>query len=480
MVVRQRISEKTRIAYDGSVRRFRQWIVEHHPDLLDAEAVAWDRLSIGVLQEYFTACLNRTDEEGRPAGLSPSAMTVIRSAIKFQYEELGLALPENYDRGLKDLFKGLGRIGAQRRREGVTEEEAAARGTGKEPLPFEVYRILCRAMLRGTRPDSSWPHCFAVLSWNLVCRANNTAAIMLSRMRWRGDALCIFFAYTKTDQGGERPKDPMHIYANPLMPEICPILSLGIRFLTFAPGETGALFPSTNAMSRFSKRFSSVLAEDDVQAVLGAMGMRKCDFATHSFRKGAGTYCVAGSTASPNIMAISTRAGWKCGKVPEKYLRYESAGDQYVGRTVAGLPIHSASFATLPPRFRAESEAVTRAVAECFSPHLVAMEHLQPVLRMCLASVVFHAGFIEETMYSRAPVRIKPPLGDPAMMEALRAELMVGPGEDGLEPTGIPPHVTAAMTTGRLVGAVEGVREGVDAIPDRTAERVEPGLEQRC
>jgi hypothetical protein len=31
----------------------------------------------------------------------------------------------------------------------------------------------------------------------------------------------------KNDQSGERPRDPRHIYANPLMPEVCPILSLG-------------------------------------------------------------------------------------------------------------------------------------------------------------------------------------------------------------------------------------------------------------
>ena len=39
------------------------------------------------------------------------------------------------------------------------------------------------------------------------------------------------------------------------------------------------------------------------------------------------------------------------GVVQYTYLRYESTGDQYVGRVVAGLPICSAKFSVLPPQF---------------------------------------------------------------------------------------------------------------------------------
>ena len=33
----------------------------------------------------------------------------------------------------------------------------------------------------------------------------------------------------------------------------------------------------------------------------------------------------------------------------ERYFRYENAGDQYVGRVVAGLPINKSDFSILPP-----------------------------------------------------------------------------------------------------------------------------------
>jgi hypothetical protein len=39
----------------------------------------------------------------------------------------------------------------------------------------------------------------------------------------------VFFAHMKNDQV-ENDRDPRHAYANPTMPEICPIAALGICF----------------------------------------------------------------------------------------------------------------------------------------------------------------------------------------------------------------------------------------------------------
>ena len=47
-------------------------------------------------------------------------------------------------------------------------------------------------------------------------------------MEWKEDSLQIFFSQMKNDQMAEKPRDPRHVYANPLMPEICPILALAI------------------------------------------------------------------------------------------------------------------------------------------------------------------------------------------------------------------------------------------------------------
>jgi len=59
----------------------------------------------------------------------------------------------------------------------------------------------------------------------------------------------------------------------------------------------------------------------------------------HAFHaQGSATYASSGSTACPSSTPIHLRAGWALGGVQDTYLRYESAGDMFVGKIVAGLP----------------------------------------------------------------------------------------------------------------------------------------------
>jgi hypothetical protein len=79
-------------------------------------------------------------------------------------------------------------------------------------------------------------------------------------------------------------------------------------------------------------------------------------------RKGSATYCASGSTACPSSTSIHLRAGWALGGVQDTYLRYEAAGDMYVGRTVSGLPFNSVHFATLPPFFITRDQNVSNTI----------------------------------------------------------------------------------------------------------------------
>lgn len=95
-------------------------------------------------------------------------------------------------------------------------------------MDFKVYQYLAKNFLEASyQRENIFAHLFLVLCWNLICRAGNVVSICLNHIEWREDALCIFFAHMKNDQTGERPRDPRHLYANPLQPEICPVLSLG-------------------------------------------------------------------------------------------------------------------------------------------------------------------------------------------------------------------------------------------------------------
>jgi hypothetical protein len=172
----------------------------------------------------------------------------------------------------------------------------------------------------------------------------------------------------KNDQEGERPKDPRHIYANVVQPAICPILSLAIHFLCNGVVEAGKIFNGTAQYDRYSKMLRRLFEHEGVAAFLRNVGLDPKELGTHSIRKGATTYCTSGSTQSPSVIAIYLRAGWKVEGVQNRYLRYEAAGDQYVGRTVCGLPVDDAQFAALPPLFENHSDVDRGAVCICF-PH---------------------------------------------------------------------------------------------------------------
>ena len=79
---------------------------------------------------------------------------------------------------------------------------------GKAPMSVELYRRVCRWFVDWGTLDGIFAHTFTILSWNLACRANNTAKIRLKDVEWAStfDAYEIFFAHTKTDQTGEEAK----------------------------------------------------------------------------------------------------------------------------------------------------------------------------------------------------------------------------------------------------------------------------------
>lgn len=171
--------------------------------------------------------------------------------------------------------------------------------------------------------------------WNLCARSVNITQVLLRHIKVSGDSLVIYFAQTKVDQVGEQSAYGRHVYANPVRPALCPVLSLGIYFATssFATaygrdvsGEEAEsktseevvedakmnrqLFPGNSQTSRFTKSMRSFLDHDvALKNMVEQNGITIDDLASHSFRKGSLTYLTSGSTASPSIIAVQIRAG---------------------------------------------------------------------------------------------------------------------------------------------------------------------------
>ncbi len=82
-----------------------------------------------------------------------------------------------------------------------------------------------------------------------------------------------------------------------------------------------------------------------------ALGISPGDLESHSAMKGASSHACAGTMVSLPMVSICLRAMWSMGHTKERYLQYEKAGDQYLGKVVCGLEVNDVPFAVSPPFF---------------------------------------------------------------------------------------------------------------------------------
>jgi len=161
--------------------------------------------------------------------LSDSTVNGWSSAIKKLFTIFNVVPPPEYSFGVSKVKKGYKKQTTEKRRRNVE---------GKDALPFDLLAWLSMKMLeRKEFKEFSFARLFMLLQWNLLCRSSNTEDVAYSHMEWKDDCLLVYFRKQKNDQDGTRSKDPRHVYANPLRPELCPILALGIWLLCCPPSE---------------------------------------------------------------------------------------------------------------------------------------------------------------------------------------------------------------------------------------------------
>ncbi|ETN18946.1 hypothetical protein PPTG_04389 [Phytophthora nicotianae INRA-310] len=143
--------------------------------------------------ECFLMSLRKKD--GKKPG--KSLYGSMRSSIFHLYRLYDVQMPENYDNELRKFFKGLKRSVVRRQ-----QESGDSLVEGKMNFQFSFYHKLCKAM-----PD-------------------NSVSIRYEHLEWDEDSLAIWFGHMKNDQEGDRQRDPRHLYANPMQPDIYPIYHL--------------------------------------------------------------------------------------------------------------------------------------------------------------------------------------------------------------------------------------------------------------
>jgi hypothetical protein len=292
---------------------------------------------------------------------------------------------------------------------------------------------------------------YASYLWNLIARSDNVQTMSFASMSVVDDAIAVRFNQIKNDQEGCKHTDNKHCYANPHDPSQCPITALGVYFLVNPELQGEMVFPSDHETAHFLKNMQGALDKPDVRNKLESYGLRKKDMGTHSHRKGAETSISVGTTAPPGPDATMIRAGRALAGSKNAYIEGGGAGDRYCGRLLAGLNVHSHTFADLPPHFFVSSEAeratVNDAVEQCFPTISKKGEgnNMQGVCQRILASLVFHGqpGGYLDTLDDSHPVTQTLLFTDANLLTTLWPLVQGGNLENdvsGLKATGIPPH----------------------------------------
>ncbi|OWY97109.1 hypothetical protein PHMEG_00032448 [Phytophthora megakarya] len=456
------VSKRSRATYQNTYCRFLAWIARNKSHLFptlisdslgDTSATTIQQLRTQIkdivtkdrnvtplkfeelqAKDFVTWLVTLERKDG--GALSYSALNTHRAGLFNLFRDYRHTMSKPLESELTNYFKGLKHKLAKDAGNGDATVKS-----GKDPLMFDLYSFLCEKMLGNTSNEMVFAHAYMVIAWNLMFRSSNAFGIRHSHMEWRGDALQIYFAHMKNDQGDDRPRDPRHVYANPLQPNICPIVALGLYWATSNFDGSDLLFPGRNQYERFRKCWLRLLAQVDVAAELRRQGLDATELGTHSMRKGSATFCSSCSTACPSSTAVHLRAGWSLGGVQNTYLRYEAAGDMHVGRTVAGLPTESYKFSTVAPHFNGHDKCVAMGTKLMF-PALPS--RLELIVEYCLASLVYHSEFLKATLSPSHHIFETPIFQDKELFSSLHMRVQTGDGctETRIRPTGVPPHVS--------------------------------------
>jgi hypothetical protein len=386
--------------------------------------------------------------------MSVSHLTGFRSAIIDLYKNAGpeamASWNQHIELELKKAGDGYSRLMNQFRQKGLVKINE-----GKRHLRWDGYSMIARKFMlsepKRNQSGEDWDMVlfgwsFYVLTWNLMSRGDSSESLMLQHITWSEDALIVEEQGHKGDQTGEA-KFGKHVYANPIEPHTCPILSLAVLLFctTRKPGGRQQVFLGTNSRDRFGHlltELKSTFTNDDWTL----LGCKPEDIGTHSLRKGSSTYAL-GQVSGPSSIAVFLRMGQSLGKLKDRYIFTGQGADELCGRMVCGLPYNEVDFAVLPPQFVRETQrkmnhSFWQNIVDGYDNYPVTF---RPAFPFLLASLVYHEDFLVENLNVEHPIFIQRWRTQNDLLPEMRQiknQLSYGYSQvTGLKATGIPVHI---------------------------------------
>ena len=164
------------------------------------------------------------------------------------------------------------------------------------------------------------------------------------------------------------------------------------------------------------------------------------------------------------------------GSVKERYLQFEKAGDQYLGRVVSGLDVNDVSFAVSPPYFECDGDVkeniFTLIKDFTVGGHGIRGEIFQ-MLYFCFASLCYHFDFLVQVLPQRNKLHIAFFTHIPNYArEAATVWMPWNKTANTPVFTGLPPHVS-------ILTKIEELKEALKTATDAILGGVKEDLDGR-
>jgi len=125
-------------------------------------------------------------------------------------------------------------------------------------------------------------------------------------------------------------------------------------------------------------------------------------------QKGAASHMACGMTSCPPIASTCIRANWRMLGVMNQYIKYEGAGEQYVGWCVSGKNRLGKGFAESLPYFDSSHfDSVQKGLkrrevdqwVKARMPGGTLNESVFALFMICIASFIYHKSWLDKTVY---------------------------------------------------------------------------------
>ena len=465
--------------YRGMVTHFSDWMKENYPVLMDGperEGFTFDweafvapadgghvSLSCGIFEAFVASIKRRRGDAAVP--LSDRTMLGYRSALIKLCNKCGYCFPPDFAPYTRNVLATVARVYARAKKQGIVED------TSKVPLSFDQYYHLCRLLHQAGDIESKELLCFIQAQWNITCRAETIETLKLAHFKAFDDSLQVVLYVTKTKQKGE-DLQPRYMYFNPI--GVSPDRpGYDTRYIDFGLGLASYFMSqhdrrsNTNlfykgAAKNLRKRLKKFLRANYEAIGIDKEDVDKINF--HSLRKGAGTHATSGSIGGPSMVSIAIRMQHNVG-VQGTYLQFEHAGDQFVGRVVAGFDLQSPTYDTLPPDFSLLPDDINDISKRVFGRATTEILRVG-IIRRLLANVIYHAAWLKETLSEHDPLHQNHLFENPRTLRRLSPEVRLG-GAGVMQATGIPPHIPIMR---ELRGQITALNEYKESLLTRMEE----------